>query len=151
MSYFSDRPPAPTGEPVSSADSDGPDIEAILAEVLVRTDPSQRASYLDQACAVHPEVRQQVEQWAQLIEETVDCLESPTTGLEADSTTEPFVLPSEDELAAHLAATSISIRARLASAWARIKQLFTAKGEKDAAEAPPRNPVLESDGEETKP
>ena len=84
MSYCSDRPPAPTGEPVSSADSGGPDIETILAEVLVRTDPSQRASYLDQACAVHPEVRQQVEQWAQLIEETVDSLESPAAGLDAD-------------------------------------------------------------------
>jgi hypothetical protein len=146
MAYFSDRPTAPTGEPVSRAVPEAPDIETILAEVLVRTDPSKRASYLDQTCAIYPELRQQAEQWAQLIEETVDALESPATASDADSMTESFVLPSDDELAAHLARPSISIGTRLAAFWRRIKELLGAKGE-NGADATPRTTALEYDEE----
>jgi eukaryotic-like serine/threonine-protein kinase len=62
-----------------NADSANPSLESIFTEALERTDPAERAAFLDRACAQHPAIRERVERLLAAHDRAGGFLQAPAT------------------------------------------------------------------------
>jgi serine/threonine protein kinase len=66
-----------------SADSANPSLESVFTEALERTDPAERAAYLDRACARRPAIRERVERLLKAHDRAGGFLQVPATDVHA--------------------------------------------------------------------
>src|SRR5207302_1180165 len=80
------RPPDTdwTGDLAMGADAPDSSLEATLARALEKTDPSERADFLDRACGDDTELRQRVERRLLDHDRLGNSRESPTTDLDPE-------------------------------------------------------------------
>ncbi|MFI5461563.1 MAG: tetratricopeptide repeat protein [Isosphaerales bacterium] len=80
-----------------NATPSGHSLESTFAQALEKSDPSERAAYLDQACGADAELRQRVERLLQAHDQAGDFLESPAVQLDPGATAgTPFEPPGPD-------------------------------------------------------
>ena len=72
-----------------------PDPEAVILNAALELHPSERAAYLDQACAGDAALRRQVETLLAAHEQAGDFLERPPRGLDLQQTVQVTLPPSE--------------------------------------------------------